>query len=320
MNAYVLRINPGKTSQLQDNLADNRISIGWSYAEGLLNTQIDWYAFREIVHQTYFADRENYRASGNAAGSLWRFVREMKPDDVVLIPSYNADFYVARIMGDVEFLSDKKEDGSAFSRKVEFLNNKMPVPRAHARASIISRLKVYQTCVNCTDILEDIEIVLQELTEGKSIPFDEELRRKLNKIILAEIRTGKIDNFRFEKLLRNLFLKLGARSCDIIPRRLDYGSDLIAEFNVAHLLPITVSIQAKHWQDYNPVGIREVKQLEAGIAADKTNFGVFITSGVYSAECIEYVNERNEDQPRLRLIDGEELSGLLFNNATFELE
>lgn len=98
MNAYMLRINPGKHSQLENNLSENRISTGWSYAEGLLNPQIDWIAFREIVHRAYFSDRENYRASGNAAGSLWRFAREMKPDDVVLIPSYNADFYVAHLL------------------------------------------------------------------------------------------------------------------------------------------------------------------------------------------------------------------------------
>jgi predicted Mrr-cat superfamily restriction endonuclease len=317
MKAFILRINPANEFKVKDNLTEDRISIGWPKAKNILDPELDWIKFREIVHQTYYSENNNYRASGNAAGSLWRFIREMNIGDIVLIPNRNSSFYISVVKGDVEYLEDKVHEHTAFSRKVEFLNNKEPVKREFARAALISRLKAYQTCVECTDLIEDISLIIEEVDKGAPVPFEEDLRRNVVNTILKEIKTGKIESFAFERLIKNLFTKLGAKSCEIVSRRHDNGSDLIAEFLIGRTIPVSISIQAKHWQDHSPVGIKEIEQLEKGISVDKTNYGIFITSGIYAEECIEYVERKNKEKQQLYLIDGIELANLIYDNSIF---
>ncbi|MFB5652597.1 restriction endonuclease [Leptospira wolffii] len=319
MNSFILRINPGYQNKLLSNLDENRISIGWSSARELLNNpNSTWEDFREIVHQEYYSERDNYRASGNASSSLWNFIREMNIDDIVLIPSGNSTFYIAKIIGNIEYLENKVEDDTAFSRRVVYLNDKNPVIRDLARAATISRLKVYQTCVNASDLTEEILDLLRELESGKVNNFEEEIRRRIVATILKELREGKIDNFGFERLLKNLFIKLGAVNSEIVPRRNDKGSDLIVEFVIAGILPIAVSIQAKHWNDSNPVSKDEITQLLNGMDSDLTQFGIFITSGIYSEETIKYVDETiNKEKPKLYLIDGLQLANMIFAESVF---
>ncbi|EMM81217.1 hypothetical protein [Leptospira interrogans] len=71
--------------------------IGWCDAKELLNAELNWYGFREVLHRVYYADRKTYRAAGNAGASLWNFIRNMKKDDYVLIPSIILIFILLKL-------------------------------------------------------------------------------------------------------------------------------------------------------------------------------------------------------------------------------
>lgn len=49
--AFVLRIAPGGIDKVPEALTTNQIIIGWAEAEGLLDTNLTWEQFREIIRK-----------------------------------------------------------------------------------------------------------------------------------------------------------------------------------------------------------------------------------------------------------------------------
>src|SRR5437868_4979805 len=91
--AFVLRIAPGGVDRVPEALASDQIIIGWSKAQGLIDQELSWDEFREVVRESHYPQEPNLRKAGSAAGHLWRFLREMQLGDLVVAP-YWSDFYV----------------------------------------------------------------------------------------------------------------------------------------------------------------------------------------------------------------------------------
>ncbi|MBA3354724.1 MAG: hypothetical protein H0U18_02050 [Pyrinomonadaceae bacterium] len=125
---------------MPDALAADQIIIGWSHSEGLLDESLTWEQFRQIIRDTYYSDEATLRKAGAAAGHMWRFVREMKPGDLVVVP-YSTDFYVAELAGSGVYLQDHEDDDTAYRRPVKWLNDKKPIARKLARSALLSRMK-----------------------------------------------------------------------------------------------------------------------------------------------------------------------------------
>ncbi|WP_373425533.1 restriction endonuclease [Leptospira interrogans] len=223
------------------------------------------------------------------------------------------------ISDDLDYLEEKISEETAFSRKAIWLNNGQPIKRNQARSKIISRLKVYQTCVDCSDLNNEILELLEDIASNRTSNFEDDLRKDVTKTILNALHTGKIENFGFERLLKNLFIKLGSRETKIVPRSKDKGSDLIVEFYIFDIVPVQISVQAKHWNESNPVKREEIEQLKTGIESDGTNYGLFITSGIYTQEAMDYVEQLYTERIIIHLIDGLQLSSLLFKESVFDL-
>ena len=83
--AFVLRIAPGGEDKVPEALSADHVIIGWAKAEGLLDPALAWENFREIV-RTAYSGEPGLRKAGAAGGHLWRFIRDMKPRDLVVVP------------------------------------------------------------------------------------------------------------------------------------------------------------------------------------------------------------------------------------------
>jgi predicted Mrr-cat superfamily restriction endonuclease len=149
---FVLRVAPAGVDKVPEAMSADQIIIGWADAEGLLNPALTWEQCREILRRAYHADEPTLRKAGAAAGHMWRFLRDMKPGDLVAVP-YGADFLLAEIAGPATYDSSKVEDDSAYRRPVRWLNDKKPIPRQLARSALISRMKTQGTCADATDLL-----------------------------------------------------------------------------------------------------------------------------------------------------------------------
>ncbi|HEX7126499.1 MAG TPA: restriction endonuclease [Thermodesulfobacteriota bacterium] len=300
---------------MQDALRSDQIIIGWSEAAELLDPSLEWEAFRDVVRKRYYRTERNPRKAGNAAGHLWRFIREMKPGDLVVIP-YGAEFYVAEVTSPATHDPNLVDDDTAFRRKVKWLNDKRPIPRGLARSSLQSRMKIQGTCAWATDVLEEIKDCLALALGSKAPTFDTDLHDRLVREALQEIRSGRLNDFGFESLLKRVLEGLGAEEVRIIPRAQDKGADLLATFRVAGAFRLRVAVQAKHYRPEPPVGADVVDQLIKGIEAESAELGKVVTSGTIADSAVQRAAEYYEDKGiKIELVDGLQLATLIVEHG-----
>ena len=175
-NGFILRITPSGIDRVPEALETNHLIIGWAEAEGLLAPDLDWVSFRQIIHDEYHAGAETFKDSGRDAGNMWRFIREMEPRDLVVVP-YWSEFYVAEVSGPACYDRTKVGDDTAYRRPVKWLNNKQCILRATARSALRARMMARQTCVRAGDLVDEIKECLDAASRGKSPSFERDLQQ-----------------------------------------------------------------------------------------------------------------------------------------------
>lgn len=314
-SGFVLRIAPGGTDTVPEALRLGQLIIGWAEAEGLLDSNLSWEGFRDIVRRAYYADQPDLRKAGSAAGHLWRFIREMKPGDLVVVP-YGAEFFVAEVSGPATYDRAKVQDDSAYRRAAQWLNEGRPISRQLARSALVSRMKTQGTCADATDLLEEIKECLALARSGQAPTFQTDLQARLVREVLAELRSGRIESFGFERLIQTVLRGLGAEEVRIVPRNQDKGADLLATFRVAGAFRQVVAVQAKHWQPEPPVSRDVVEQLIRGIEAESANLGMVVTSGSISDAAVQVAEQYFEEKGiRIELLDGEQFAKLMVEHG-----
>jgi len=313
--AFVFRISPSGIDRIPECLKDDQIVIGWSRAKGLLDETLDWDSFRQIISDTYYADEQSLRKAGAAAGHMWRFIRDMNAGDFVVVP-YGSEFYVAKIVGPPIFDEQMQENDSSYRRTVEWLNAKQPIERAFAKSALVSRMKIHGTSASATDLLTEIENCLEVAGAGAQPSFRDDLENRLIRETLTELRSGRLDPFGFEHLIKAVLLKLGASDAHVVARSKDKGADVIATFLVAGTFQQIVAVQAKQFQPEPPVGREVVEQLISGIEAESADLGMIITSGTISDEATLAAADYFADKgTRIELVDGEQFAKIIVEHG-----
>lgn len=296
-------------------LRSGELIIGWAEANGLLDSNLSWESFRDIVRRAYYADQPDLRRAGGAAGHLWRFIRVMKPGDLVVVPN-GSSFFVAEVAGPATYNPAKVNDDSAYRRAVRWLNGGKPISRQLARSALVSRMKTQGTCADATDLLEEIKQCLGLAEDGQTPTFHTDLQARLIREVLAEMRNGRIESFGFERLIQTVLRGLGADEVRIVPRNQDKGADILATFRVAGAFQQVVAVQAKHWQPEPPVSRDVVVQLIRGIEAESANLGMVVTSGSISDKAVEAAEQYFEETGiRIELLDGEQFAKLIVEHG-----
>ena len=313
--AFILRIAPSGIDHVREALDKNQIIIGWAEAVGLLDEQLSWEQFRTIISDKYYSHEQTLRRAGNASGHMWRFIREMKKGDLVVVP-HGPEFYVASVSGRATHDQSKIGEDTAYRRNVNWLNEKQAIPRSVARSALISRMKTQGTTAYASDVLTEIEECIEIADSESESSFHTDLQLRLIRETLDEIRSGRMDSFGFERLIHEVLVSLGAETARIIPRNQDKGADIIATFRVAGAFRQTVAVQAKHWQSDPPVGKDVVKQLIRGIEAESADLGMVITSGTISEDAVAVAEQFFGDHGvRIELVDGEQFARLIIEHG-----
>ncbi len=315
--AFVLRLSPGYVDRMEEALNNNVLMVGWAEIPPEAAFNFDWYDLREEIRKTYRPDDTNYYKAGRATGNLWRFLREMKQGDWVVVP-YGDGFYVAEIAGEAFFDETKIEDDSAYRMPVKWLNEKKPISRKQAKASLQSRMKCYHTCAYAEDIVEEIYDALicapKEADTGKTSGFTDDLRNILVDKTIEEIKTGKINDRGFEGLIASLLKSRGAREVQIVPRQYDKGVDVIATFSVLSNIEISLGVQARHHN--GETGKAAVENLCRGMVEEGLQFGWVVTSAEFSEEAIQTSEKMMEEKGfEIELIDGVHLASLVVDGG-----
>ena len=263
------------------------------------------------MRQHYYGDDTNLRRAGAAAGNLWRFIREMGIGDLVVVP-HGPEFYVAQVDGPARHIAELVGEDTAFRRDVTWLNGKCALPRGIALAALQSRMKTQGTCAYATDLVEEIQDALSAGTEAELPNLQSDLRHRLTREALQELRSGRLDGFGFERFLVSLLHQLGASDLRHLAPAQDKGADIVATFRVAGAAEVSVAAQAKHFQSEPPVGAAPVQQLIEGIEAESADLGMLITTGDISDEAVSAAAEYFEEKgTKIQLVDGNQLASLV---------
>jgi predicted Mrr-cat superfamily restriction endonuclease len=315
MDAFILRIAPSDVDRVPQALKEGQLMIGWAKAGGLLEPNLPWDRFRQIISDTYYSDEANLGRAGKAAGNMLRFITEMKPKDLVVVP-HGSDFYVAEVTGPATYDSTKVGEDTAYRRACRWLNGGNPIPRSLARAALVLRMKIFGTCVHATELLDEIQECVDLAGKKVRPSFDADLQDRLVRETLHELRSGRIESNGFERLIRTVLLGLGAEEARVIPRKLDKGADIVATFRVAGSFRLIVAVQAKHWQPQPPVGADVVEQLVRGIEAEAADLGMVITTGTISEEATSAAERLAEiNGIKIELVDGEQFAKLIVEHG-----
>ncbi len=157
MRAFVLRMNPPGGDVVESGRSGNWISIGWGRATGLLDPGMDRRRFRSIVRDTYHAHEPDWKRAGVATGQLWRFIREMAPGDLVVVP-HGGELVVAEVTGAPWREDDPAVEHSAHRRSVRWLG--APVPRSAASRAVRTRTGRLMTLVDASDLVDEIRAMV----------------------------------------------------------------------------------------------------------------------------------------------------------------
>lgn len=313
--AFILRIAPSEIDKVVEALTADQLIIGWAEAPGLLDPALEWAPFREIIRKRYYSDDNNLRRAGAAAGNMWRFIREMKKGDLVVVP-HGIAFLVAQVTGPAVYDASKVGSDTAYRRPVQWLNAKRAIPRDLAKSALVSRMKIQGTSAYASDLIAEIHECLEVVEQGKAPTFAADLQARLVRETLSEIRGGRMDSFKFERLIADVLRNLGAEDVQIVARQLDKGADLIATFRVAGTFQQLVAVQAKHWRSDPPVGQEVVQQLIEGIEAEGASLGLVVTAGSIGQDAGQRAEEYFEEKGiRIELVDGEQFAKLIVEHG-----
>ncbi len=304
--AWVVRMRTGGGDVVDFGVESRLLLLGWSGAQGLVSCDAYW-QFRDIVHNAHYGNDEDYRRSGHAASQLWAFIHEMNEGDLVVVP-HGSSFYVGEVSGPASETWDEGPEDTAHRRPVRWRNSAAPIPRSYARSALISRMNSRKTVTSATDLVAEILEAVDAASGNEAPTLAAELRRELIATTKKQLLTGHMNERRFEELVRDLVLSLGAIAAHVVPRRQDKGADIEAEFSVGHFATIPVRIQVKYWRgDAGPYPIDQLLQ-----AMDDVDLGVVVTTAAFGDDVRQYAADRAaEVGKQLRLIDGDELCALI---------
>lgn len=240
------------------------VSIGWSTVDNShLKNEIGWGKFREALRTSLagnaWAQNQSNNYWGNVAGSVWRFIHEIKVGDFLLVPM-DGCVDICKVKKDAYFDPSGMASDSAWRCIVEPI--KKGVSREYASNSLQKRLKGYQTCLDISDLANQVHDLLGR---DRPINFAESVLEQAKKPMVNALLES-VNDRGLEILVKQLFEAAGASRCNVLAKNDSRPGDVDIEayFDLNIVGPsseIKVGIQVK--QHKGTTGEWGVKQLAA---------------------------------------------------------
>ncbi|TQM90151.1 restriction endonuclease [Roseinatronobacter monicus] len=295
----------------------NYVAIGWRALGDLRTIPADREAFKTAL-RLHLPDLKEGAVPVNA-GTLYRFVHEMRAGDVVVYPSkHDRMINIGRFTGEASYLADDPDEYPN-RRAVEWLGH---FPRTEFSQSALneigSAVTIFRvrshaveflaklaapgdapdpaTTAEATDETADDDTATQAVAqqaEGTTSDF-----------VIRRIMTG-MTGHEFEHFVAHVLECMGYTT-RVTAKSGDGGVDVIAHMDALGFQPPIVKVQCKRKTEQTPRP--EVDQLLGTLGEGE--YGLYVNLGSYARGAIEL--ERN--RAKLRLIDGEQFVEMLLEN------
>lgn len=292
------------------------IGIGWHQLGDLTSIANSREELKQALIKTFENKLKHGAVAGNA-GVLYRFVKVMKKDDIVIYPSkIDRMVNIGKVNSDYLY---KKNNEYQYpnQRKIVWLGS---FPRSDFSQAALNEIGAFVTLFSvkryANEFLNKVGLAQPESEDGteadEDIVDDETANESIAKqaeqttedFIIKQLDT-ELDGYEFEYFVAHILECMGYKS-RVSEKSGDGGVDVIAHKDELGFEPPIIKVQCKKSTGTN--GEREANQLLGALGEGE--FGLFVNLGSYSRPA--KLLERNK--AKLRLIDGDELVQLIMEH------
>lgn len=309
-NEVVWGIRAGRFSEADALfLRKNVVALGWDQMGDLAAIGSN----RELFKAKYldvYPDSKPGAVPLNA-GQLFRFIHEMKPDDVVVYPSKRDRLiHIGIVQGEYKH-NPNLDPRFPHARSVRWVK---AVPRTSftqgALYEIGSAMSLFQIKTYVDEFLAalagDIRPIEQTEIEDETVAYVVADIEQTTRDFVIKRLAQQLKGHPFAHFVAHLLEKVGYRT-RVSAEGPDGGIDIIAHKDELGFEPPIIKVQVKSIEN-GSVGDPEVSSLYGKIGNDE--FGLFVTLGTFSKRAISFAGSKSN----LRLIDGDELVDLVFQH------
>lgn len=288
MKVYVVRSDFGRyTNAFQEN---NYVAIGWF--DQLIDKSFSREQIKDLYRKVFHKDG-NMRVNQNA-GQVYRFINDIKVNDIVITPYSDNRLLVGKVTSDVYY---EKDTTSRYylRKKVEWFSETLDrqILSIPLQNTLRSSLTVY-TLANGNEILKYYNLVSNtKLKEIQEFNIHETIKKKLL----------DLDGFEFETLVSYLLQTIGFEKTDEKQGGVaDGGIDFEGILNIYGMAAINLQVQVKRFES-NSIKWKDIAAFRGAMKKDYQ--GCFITLSKFDKKAIE--NAQDKDKVAINLIDGNKL-------------
>lgn len=288
MKVFVVRSDFGRyTNAFKEN---NYVAIGWF--DQLIDKSFTREQIKDLYRKVYHKDG-SMRVNQNA-GQVYRFINDIKIDDIVITPYSDNRLLVGKVTSEVYY---EKDTTSRYylRKKVEWFSNSLDrqILSIPLQNTLRSSLTVY-TLSNGNEILKHYNLVSNtKQKEIQEFNIHETIKKKLL----------ELDGFEFETLVSYLLQTIGFEKTDEKQGGVaDGGIDFEGILNIYGMATINLQVQVKRYES-NSIKWKDIAAFRGAMKKDYQ--GCFITLSKFDKKAIE--NAQDKDKVAINLIDGNKL-------------
>ncbi|MFH1698786.1 MAG: restriction endonuclease [Candidatus Omnitrophota bacterium] len=299
-------IHAGRTGDA-DNLFQkkNVVALGWEEM-GDLSKHKDRESFKKALVEVYPEAKPG--AIANYAGQLYRFIYEMKKEDMIIYPSKrDREVHIGVIEGEYRY-DARHEDGYPNIREVKWIKS---LPRTAFTQGALYEIGSAMSFFQVKNYADEFKSKVESKTVPSVVAKDEtvemvtqEIAETARDFILKKL-SQELKGHPFADFVAHLLGKMGYRT-RVSPEGPDGGIDIIAHKDELGFEPPIIKVQVK--STGGTIGDPEVSSLYGKVGSNE--FGLFVTLGFFSNQSRNFAKSKSN----LRLIDGNELVDLILEH------
>ncbi len=305
----------------------------------------------DIDSRWKYFENENLRVWGDkyrTRHNLWRFLCKFEKDDYIIVPVWS-EFYVYKVEEKPIYIGEaipegfkdrngktvvRSEDGGkcisyydgeglidlGFAIKVSLVAPGIDRSK-YAPKRLLSRLKLYQTNADISDLETEIKEAIDRYNGNQPISLYAEVFNSMSETWKNAIEKYVNDN-QFERLIACYFKSIGADEARVLPKRIGKGNadgDVIARFDK---LNIVIYVQAKdHTGETSEWAVEQISELRKQKNKEEYDNGyIIITWAITAAERFSEQALIDAKENNVRLIAGPEFRRMLIDAGLSNLE
>lgn len=300
-------IHAGKTGDTDKLfLTNNLVALGWVKMGDLSSINANRESFMAKLKEVY--PDKKARAISIDTGQLYRFVHEMKKDDLVVYPSkIDKLIHVGRVTGEYR-CNTEKEPGYPHQRSVEWLNSYLRTHFTQGALYEIGSAMSFFSIKNYADefraALEGVKAPVFEEEEDDVAHIAEDIEYNTRDYILKRL-SQELKGHPLAEFVAHLLNVMGYKT-RVSPEGPDGGVDIIAHKDELGFEPPIIKVQVK--STAGSIGDPVVTALYGKVSSGE--YGLFVTLGTFTNQAKTF----SKSKSNLRLIDGDELVSLILQH------